>query len=134
MIRNQVQGRMGRRRFTGMIAGILLGLFALLTGRLIRRTEVLQKKKHTVLPALLPEGVSFHEGIIVIRKGEHLTLLSSRCTHLGCRINKSEEGLLRCPCHGSEFAEDGTVVRGPAVKALEKLKWKRTEEGIVVRV
>jgi glycine/D-amino acid oxidase-like deaminating enzyme len=38
-----------------------------------------------------------------------------RCTHMGCRtvVNTVEE-TIDCPCHGSRFAPDGTVLTGPA--------------------
>jgi Rieske Fe-S protein len=46
--------------------------------------------------------------------------LSARCTHLGCivRFNRAER-TWDCPCHGSRFALDGTVIEGPAVHPLE---------------
>ncbi|WP_026410838.1 Rieske (2Fe-2S) protein [Actinomadura oligospora] len=45
------------------------------------------------------------------------------CTHMGCTVGSVENGLIRCPCHGSEYRiESGEVARGPAAKALvEKL-------------
>ena len=45
--------------------------------------------------------------------------LSARCTHLGCQVRPSQN-FLTCPCHGSTFAWDGQVVRGPAQKALKQ--------------
>jgi cytochrome b6-f complex iron-sulfur subunit len=46
-------------------------------------------------------------------------VLSSRCTHLGCTVRwDNEEQLLRCPCHGSRFSDDGKVVKGPAERPL----------------
>lgn len=46
--------------------------------------------------------------------------VSARCTHLGCtvRFNNAERSW-DCPCHGSRFALDGSVLQGPAVEPLE---------------
>jgi Rieske Fe-S protein len=43
--------------------------------------------------------------------------VSSRCTHQACRV-KPAGSFLQCPCHGSTFELDGTVIRGPAQTAL----------------
>ncbi|KZE89483.1 FAD-dependent oxidoreductase [Microbacterium sp. TNHR37B] len=45
--------------------------------------------------------------------------LSAVCTHLGgiVRWNEAEE-TWDCPLHGSRFAPDGTVIEGPATRAL----------------
>ena len=44
---------------------------------------------------------------------------SALCTHRGCEVSSSSEGVIPCRCHGSEFAlEDGSVVRGPATEGL----------------
>ncbi len=128
MIRKNGNGRMGRRRFAGLLGGILLGFLALLTGRMTRRTRRLNEKKSILLPGDLPEGISFAERIIIVRKGKQLTFLSSRCTHLGCRISESVDGHLQCPCHGSEFAADGSVIKGPATKGLKQLAWKKDKD------
>jgi glycine/D-amino acid oxidase-like deaminating enzyme/nitrite reductase/ring-hydroxylating ferredoxin subunit len=47
--------------------------------------------------------------------------VSLRCTHLGClvRFNAAERSW-DCPCHGSRFAVDGSVLEGPAVQPLER--------------
>jgi len=37
------------------------------------------------------------------------------CTHLGCVVPWYPEGnKFQCPCHGSQYAPDGHVIRGPA--------------------
>ncbi len=68
--------------------------------------------------------VSFFKDFIVINKKEKTTVLSAHCTHLGCIINKEENGHLVCPCHGSEFDLDGNAINGPAYKPLEKISAK----------
>jgi glycine/D-amino acid oxidase-like deaminating enzyme/nitrite reductase/ring-hydroxylating ferredoxin subunit len=50
-----------------------------------------------------------------------LVAVSARCTHLGCLVTwNSAERSWDCPCHGSRFAPDGTVLEGPAVHRLER--------------
>lgn len=41
--------------------------------------------------------------------------INAVCTHLGCVVpwNKAENKFI-CPCHGSQYNNQGTVVRGPA--------------------
>jgi glycine/D-amino acid oxidase-like deaminating enzyme/nitrite reductase/ring-hydroxylating ferredoxin subunit len=46
--------------------------------------------------------------------------VSARCTHLGCIVNfNPAETAWECPCHGSRFGVDGSVLQGPANRPLE---------------
>ncbi len=58
-----------------------------------------------------------------------LTAFDDRCTHLGCRYtwDKTTDRYV-CPCHGSEFAPNGAVLRGPAVKPLDRLYPVKTND------
>jgi Rieske Fe-S protein len=39
---------------------------------------------------------------------------------MGCIVNwHTAEATWDCPCHGSRFGHDGSVLEGPAVAALE---------------
>ncbi len=47
---------------------------------------------------------------------------SITCTHMGCPLNRVEDGLIRCICHGSRFhIDDGSVENGPATRPLEEV-------------
>jgi glycine/D-amino acid oxidase-like deaminating enzyme/nitrite reductase/ring-hydroxylating ferredoxin subunit len=62
-----------------------------------------------------------HKRIAISRDFEgRLHAVSPHCTHMGCMVswNRAEKSW-DCPCHGSRFAQDGTVLEGPAVSALE---------------
>ena len=50
-----------------------------------------------------------------------LHLCSAACTHLGCIVHwNSLERCWDCPCHGSQFAIDGSVLNGPAISSLQR--------------
>lgn len=73
------------------------------------------------------------EGKIVERDGQKVAayrddagavmLRSAICTHMGCTVawNKAER-TWDCPCHGSRFRTDGSVLAGPAGAPLAKVE------------
>ena len=60
-------------------------------------------------------------GFFVIRRPGSLFVLSSVCTHKGCKVRAQEDGSFACRCHGSKFSPDGKVIKGPASKDLPRL-------------
>jgi Rieske Fe-S protein len=47
---------------------------------------------------------------------------SAVCTHQQCLVGRVEDGLIMCPCHGSEYKiTDGSVQQGPATRGLAEL-------------
>ena len=52
-----------------------------------------------------------------------LFLTDNTCTHMGCDLEYNDaERSFDCPCHGSRFNYDGTVIEGPAIKNLKRIK------------
>lgn len=112
----------------------LLGLAATwsaVTALVAALLGVLRLPKAAVLPSpskkfrvRLPEGLGPDEAFVppgrtvAIRRGpQGAFAVSMICTHLGCVV-RQDAGGFECPCHGSQFAADGTVTRGPAPRAL----------------
>lgn len=56
-------------------------------------------------------------GVLLVRADDHVYALSDRCTHRGCLLHEgrlNEDASVTCPCHGSTFRLDGSIVKGPA--------------------
>lgn len=98
------------------------------------------KKFKVALPDSLPAGEGFvppGRAVALYRDGDGVHAISTICTHLGCVVKPNAEGF-ECPCHGSRFAPDGSVTKGPAPRALPWLKVSANggqwlvDEGVVV--
>jgi cytochrome b6-f complex iron-sulfur subunit len=82
------------------------------------------KKFRVTLPDTLGEGVAYAppgRSVALFRDSKGVHAVSTICTHLGCIVKPVESGF-ECPCHGSRFAADGAVVKGPAPRALAWVK------------
>ena len=91
------------------------------------------KNRHVKIPGNLPDGVHFFNQVIISKKGESLTVLSSTCPHLGCVIKSFENGRLVCPCHGSQYSAEGKLIKGPSRNDLSALTYYFDEkEGKIV--
>ena len=100
----------------------------------IRRKIETTRKQRVVIPNNLSDGISFIDNIIINKTSSNITVFSSKCSHLGCKINSSSNDKLVCPCHGSKFNFDGIPENGPATIPLNKLeiiKDKSTGELVV---
>jgi Rieske Fe-S protein len=71
------------------------------------------------------------EGKVIKKEGKRLAVsrnedgelevISAVCTHMGCNVHwNNAEKSWDCPCHGSRFSTDGTVLEGPALDPLPK--------------
>ena len=60
-----------------------------------------------------------HKLAVYKREDGEIVVLSAQCTHLHCIVNwNNAEKSWDCPCHGSRFKTDGSVLEGPALKPL----------------
>lgn len=65
-------------------------------------------------------------GFLVKDASGTLNALAINCSHLGCSVAlNAPAGSFDCPCHGSRFHLDGTVLHGPAAYPLSHLKWQQ---------
>jgi Rieske Fe-S protein len=115
-----------RRDFLGLGAAwsaLITMLFALLGAMRLPRAAVVPvpaRKFRVSLPETLAPGQPFvppGRSVAVFRDTEGVYAVSRVCTHLGCLVRAETDGF-HCPCHGSRFAADGTVLKGPAPTAL----------------
>ena len=70
------------------------------------------------------------------RKGSlnNTEVLTAVCPHLGCDVPwVPAENRFHCPCHGSEFAADGSLIQWPAKRGMDTLPIKAEKDDLMVR-
>lgn len=78
------------------------------------------------------ERTTISYGAYVLKKTESdVKVLSSRCTHLSCRVTWEEaEREYKCPCHDARFDINGEVLYGPPPHPLDIYETK-IEDGVL---
>ncbi len=91
-------------------AQILTGL---ITGKGSPYAEVFSPSRSILHPQLAINGLEATKNL--------LTPSTKRCPHLGCALKwNPQEHSWDCPCHGSRFSEDGTLIDNPATGDLKR--------------
>jgi Rieske Fe-S protein len=86
------------------------------------------KEKITELAELAPgeaKVVKYEGHTLALYKDEEgaLHAVNSACTHIKCIVGwNTAEKTWDCPCHGSRFSYDGTMINAPARKDLEQIE------------
>jgi cytochrome b6-f complex iron-sulfur subunit len=117
---------MPRRDFLGLAAwwsAAAAMLFAFIGSMRLPKAAVLpspSKKFRVRMPAALAAGEPYipaGRSVALYKNGDLVYAVSTVCTHLGCIVKPTASGF-DCPCHGSTFAKDGSVLKGPAPTGL----------------
>ncbi len=81
-------------------------------------TDLIKGKDNPYARVFDPSRSSMHPQLAVNAAETALSLLTPtvpRCPHMGCALKYNpEERSWDCPCHGSRFAEDGSLIDNPA--------------------
>ncbi|NQU32746.1 MAG: ubiquinol-cytochrome c reductase iron-sulfur subunit [Bacteroidetes bacterium] len=116
--------KQNRRYFIkSAMIGIVVGI-AVLWDKMVLTQEKINSNKIVTFPFPTNKEISFQGDFILVNKDSEVNVYSSRCTHLGCKINQHSNNQLLCPCHGSTFGLDGIPTKGPAVLPLKKMKFE----------
>lgn len=87
-------------------------------------------------------STNLHSVWVIKKSDTDVTVYSPICPHLGCRYEwQADSDHFVCPCHGSVFSKDGSVLAGPAPRPLDTLpskvengelyvEWEQFKEGI----
>lgn len=132
---SKINSKHSRKYFIKTVfAAIIIATVALWDKMIVTQNRIIAKKKVSLLLENNKQ-ISFQNNFIVINNNDKISVLSSKCTHLGCKINEFYNNELLCPCHGSAFDLDGNAVKGPATRPLKKMNFeinKATNEIVVI--
>ncbi|MFQ5655046.1 MAG: ubiquinol-cytochrome c reductase iron-sulfur subunit [Planctomycetota bacterium] len=129
-----------RRDFLGLaglwsaglaVIGSLLGMIRLpkprVTPEASSRFRVGKPEEYSPdVPRVIPE-----RKVRILRTEEGFAAMSMVCTHLGCIVKEIPSGFA-CPCHGSKFGPEGSVLGGPAPAALRWLAVSQAADGALI--
>jgi len=113
-------------------AGVVAGLSNLLFFR-PRVTYGEPSRFRIGKPEAFPLGTRLpmtRQRVTIIRTAAGIAAISNTCTHLGCVVATTDVGFA-CPCHGSRFDPDGSVLGGPAPRPLSWFELSLSPNGEV---
>merc|ERR1719276_732016 len=117
---------------------ILVGSAAVTGGGLAVPYDLFAKaylETHPVGDHSLAQGLKGDATYLIVKEDGTLENygLNAVCTHLGCVVPWSAaNNKFMCPCHGSQYAPDGHVVRGPAPLPLALAHYDVAEDDKII--
>ncbi len=136
----QDKAAVSRRDFLGLASAgaIILSSLAALAGMLrIPKPNVIYEESQKFKigkPENFPVGSVKKlddKKVFIFATNDGIHALSSVCTHLGCLVYTTEWGF-QCPCHGSQYNQNGKVIAGPAPRNLAWLDISQSLDGTLV--
>lgn len=128
---------LSRRDFLGLAAfgTAILALLGVLAGslRFVKSNVYFEESKKFKIgkPESFPVGTVRKledRSVFIFSDDDGIYAISAICTHLGCIVSPAEWGF-QCPCHGSQFNENGKVIGGPAPRPLEWFEISQEVDG-----
>ena len=88
--------------------------------------DLVQGRKNDYAPVFSPSRTILRPQLAVNAVEAAANLLSfskKRCPHMGCALKwNASEHTWDCPCHGSRFTENGSLIDNPATDDLKQVK------------
>jgi cytochrome b6-f complex iron-sulfur subunit len=133
-----------RRRFLGATCAASAGALGLplggcigfhyVTGSVAGGRVVLDRRELDQGRFVLVDVPGFALPLYLYRQEDGtVSAVSTRCMHLGCQV-EPVAGHLICPCHGSEYSNEGAVLRGPTRLPLRRYPTAVEDDTILIDV
>ena len=103
---------------------------------ILKKSEFIKidKDKQTLRKYVLLKSEKYSFPIAVYHLvNERYAALLLQCTHKGCELQPQGDYLV-CPCHGSEFTNEGVVQNPPAEQNLQNFKTSTDHENIYIQL
>jgi cytochrome b6-f complex iron-sulfur subunit len=79
------------------------------------------------------ENWKAEHSVWIVKEERKIYAIHAKCTHLGCTPNYfADDGIFKCPCHGSQFHSSGVNFAGPAPRPLDRLHIAYSKDGQIV--
>ena len=103
-----------------------------ITSKLMQTKQLLPEKDEACVTKLGTHPYGLYRSL-----DDEIYIVDLICPHMGCTLHFNNiEKTWDCPCHGSRFNIDGTIIKAPAVSSLscEKIHWKTfTDSGNTIK-